>query len=344
MSTASVYLLNMPGKSAVTLSQDELRSLLGQIEAELHSSEIYRRIVARLQILLGDAGEQAKVLCKAVGREAIGLAFQQFAQQDSEEDNTEIAANIKPENSSALFNCQTQVALTSETTSINTGVSIATDRESTTNTHNNPVTRLSQWLHPNNKSSKAELAKQMAEQHRLETMRQIGWQLKQARESQYLSVEQLQVYTHISVPQMEAVENANFEFLPEDVCLRGFIRVMGNALGINGTILAASLPTPGTVKSILPSLYQPQKDALNLRLEIRPLHLYLGYTALIAGAVGGLSHLSQPSTTNSLVNSPVPSVSQSLQHQADVTTKPGIKSSADGSISVGNDIAPPEAL
>jgi cytoskeletal protein RodZ len=175
-------------------------------------------------------------------------------------------------------------------------------------------------------------------------MQQIGLQLKQARDSQYLSLEQLQVYTHIPIQQMEAVENANFEFLPEDVCLRGFIRVMGNALGINGTILASSLPTPGIVKSILPSWYQPHKDALDLRLEIRPLHLYLGYTALVAGAVGGLSHLSQPSTTNSLVNSPVPSVSPSPQHQTEITNKPGIKSSADGSISVGNDIAPPEAL
>jgi hypothetical protein len=275
MSTASVYLLNMPGKSAVTLSQDELRSLLGQIEAELHRSQIYRRIVARLQTLLGDTGEQAKVLCKAIGKEAIGLAFQQFAQQNPEAENTEIAANIEAEKSSALSNYQTPAALTSETTSINTGASIATDKESRKSTHNNPVTKLSQWFHPNQKPSKAELAKQMAEQHRLKVMQQIGLQLKQARDSQYLSLEQLQVYTHIPIQQMEAVENANFEFLPEDVCLRGFIRVMGNALGINGTILASSLPTPGTVKSILPPWYQPHKDALDLRLEIRPLHLYL---------------------------------------------------------------------
>ncbi|HIK04427.1 MAG TPA: helix-turn-helix domain-containing protein [Trichormus sp. M33_DOE_039] len=348
MSTASVYLLDMPGRSAITLSQDELRSLLGQIEIKLHRSQVYRRIVDRLETLLGDSGEQAKVLCKALGREAIGLAFQQFAQEYPEKDTTDTSANIDSENAKNLSHCQKQAIFSPQQSSINTDISISTFEASTKNTDKNQTSQISQDLTSNHKPSKAELVKQLTQQQRLEAMRQIGLQLKQARESQHKSLAQLQIYTHIPIHQMEAVENGSLELLPEDGFVRDYIRIMGNVLGINGTILAASLPKPGAVRAILPSWCRPQKKPSDLRLEIRPLHLYLGYTALVAGAVGGLSYLSQPATTRNLlnsdvVNSPVPSDSQSPKYQTGVTNKPGIQTSPN-SIRVGNDIAPPEVL
>lgn len=59
---------------------------------------------------------------------------------------------------------------------------------------------------------------------------------------------------------MEAIENGNWELLPEDVFVRGFIRLMGNALGFNGTALAASLPAPEPTKSVLPSWGEYEKN------------------------------------------------------------------------------------
>lgn len=341
MATASVYLLDMPGKSAITISQDELRSLLGQIEAQLHRSQVYRRIVNRLQNLLGDTDEQAKVLCKALGREAIGLAFQQFAQAYPEQDTNDTSTEIESENCQNLSEFQTQAIIGAPQPSTNTV-------NNTTDFSNNPVHKLSQYLTSNRKPSNAELVKQHTQQQYLEIMRQIGLQLKQARESHSKSLAQLHIYTHIPIDQMEAVENANLELLPDDLCVRNYIRVMGNALGMNGKILAASLPEPNNIKQILPSWCQPQKKLLDSRVEFRPIHLYLGYTALVAGAVGGLSHLSQPITNSSLLNSevidtPIPSVSKSPQSQTGFNNKPGIKTSPAG-ISVGNDIAPPEIL
>ncbi|MCF4967045.1 helix-turn-helix domain-containing protein [Nostoc sp. CMAA1605] len=348
MSTASVYLLDMPGKSVATLSQDELRSLLGQIEAQLHRSQVYRRIVTRLQTLLGDAGEQAKVLCKALGREAIGLTFQQFSQEFPQQDHLDTSTNVATVDEHNLSDLPTQALSTTQQVSLNTNTSIPTITEVTNKTTDNSISKFIQHLTSNSKPPKTELVKQLAQQQRLEAVRQIGSQLKQARELQNKTLAQLHIYTHIPIPQMAAVENADLELLSEDVYLRDCIRLMGNALGMNGIILAASLPPLDRVKSMLPLWCQPQKPSLDLRWEIRPLHLYLGYTALVAGAVGGLFHLSQPPATTNLlnphpVNPPVPSVSDSPKSQPGVTNKPGITTTPTG-IRVGNDIAPPEVF
>ncbi|MBD2344150.1 helix-turn-helix domain-containing protein [Anabaena subtropica] len=338
-----MYLLNIPGNPTLAISQEELRSLLAQIEVELHRSTVYRRVVGKFQTLLGSAGEQAQILCKALGREAIGLAFQQFAQQheivaqiDQPTDNSDIASIVTPTQPPSELSLHNSPSSQSSTNLTQTPIP-----------HQPPATTLIQWLKSHKKTSKNQLAQEMADKQRLETMRQIGQQLKQARETQNLSWRQLSIYTHISIEQMVAVENADFDLLPEDVYLRGFIRVMGNALGINGTILAASLPKPGAMKSVIPSWCQTKNNSKPLNLEIRPMHLYVGYTALVVGAVGGLSYISQQANPDRLVDSDIvvspTSSSLRIPQKSEAIIKPGIKSTGIG-ISIGNDIAPPEAF
>ncbi|MFS0520246.1 hypothetical protein ACEYW6_37000, partial [Nostoc sp. UIC 10607] len=81
MVTTPVYYLQFLDNPNIEISQDELRSLLREIEVQLHRSGVYRRALAIVQKLIGEQTDQAQDLLKAVGREAIGLAFQQFAQQ-----------------------------------------------------------------------------------------------------------------------------------------------------------------------------------------------------------------------------------------------------------------------
>ncbi|AFZ23477.1 hypothetical protein Cylst_1175 [Cylindrospermum stagnale PCC 7417] len=361
MTMTPVYLLNFPGNPTIQISQDELRSLLGEIEVELHRSQVYRQALAILQKLLGSSDEKAKILFKAVGREAIGLAFQKFARQhqtvadinpqldvdaavtpkveqeqssDASQYLTSIeshpeAGNLNPSEGNLPLESKLQVA--------NTAVYPASSREDKA-LKRTKTSRLP-W---NKKTDTIEQANQ-----RLARLHQIGKQLKLAREAQNLSLAQLYVYTHISLHHMEAVENGNLDLLPEDVLIRGFIRVMGNALGVNGTILAASLPATNSVKSVLPSWHQSKKTSGVLALEIHPIHLYLGYTALVAGAVGGLSLISQQANSEGALKSDVVipaalSPEQSPQ-KTEATIKPGIKSNSTG-ISAGGDIAPPETL
>ncbi|BAY10702.1 helix-turn-helix domain-containing protein [Calothrix sp. NIES-2098] len=350
MNTAPVYLVTIPGKNPIEISQDELRSLLGDIEAELHRSKVYRRALATLQQLLGSSAEQAKILFKAVSREAIGLAFHQFATHSKEvtdsnhqTDDSNISSNVEQvelQNSAQqLTSVKSNLGNLSAQT--NTSVDVAKTPES-----KSPTAWMKRF-NLNKQKSDAEQNKLTAAEEYALSLRQISQQLRQARESQGLSLMQLQAYTLIPLHHMEALEDGNLDLLPEDVFIRGFIRITGNALGLNGTALAASLPKVETVKSVLPSWCQAKKASEVSGLELRPMHLYVGYTALVAGAVGGLSFLSQQTNSEKTLQvnvdtQPSSSLSQ-LKQKTETTTKPGIKSSST-SIIVGPDISPPEAL
>ncbi|WP_339384962.1 helix-turn-helix domain-containing protein [Iningainema tapete] len=349
----SAYLLTVPGNSPMEISRDELRSLLGEIENDLHQSKVYRRAVATLQKLLGTSAEQAHLLFKAVGREAIGLAFEKFTQhekvtEDNQPSETQVETPVVEEaDYTELSHCLTNVkpqqkSLPSNPANIGGQEGINSNLKE--NSPNKKV--LTRWL--DKKPRQAELAQKAADKRR-DSLRQIGEKLRQARESQNLSLTQLNVYTHVPISSMEAVENGNWDLLPEDVFVRGFIRVMGNALGLNGTHLASCLPaTPEQVKkNILPYKYQPKGRNFELQLpSIHPAYLYVGYTALVAGSVGGLSVLSQQANANKLhpeAAMPPSSVTQSLQDKKEPITKPGLQSSTAG-VSVGADISRPETL
>jgi hypothetical protein len=346
----SPYLFKIPGNAAIEISHDELRSLLGEIETELHRSKVYRQAIATLQKLLGSC-EEAKALFKAVGREAIGLAFQQFAHHAQVLDSNQ-HPDTETETSHNLANNNIDTHIIPQTKNIDLSSKSSPTQDVTNTSMNNQensesrhsVTALVNWLKPNQKITKAELAKQKAEEQRLEAMRLIGQQLQQAREVKGYSLRDLTIFTHLPIHQMEAVENGNLDLLPEDILVRGFIRVMGNALGLNGVVLANSLPATNIVPSVLPSWSQAKHNK-GSGVELRPVHLYVGYTALVASTVGGLSFMSQPGKIDTTINpdvTPSSSISQSTQ-DTDMTAKPGIKSSPTG-ISVGSDIAPPEAL
>ena len=393
----SVYTLTLSGNSTIEISQDELRSILGDIETELHRSKVYRCALTNTQKLLGSSAEQAKVLFKAVGREAIGLAFRQFIQQhqkviavkqetSNEISNGEIPSNemsshemssheisdnkissnqissIEPVTNSQNADTTTEpVASESQTpTDLSNYLTSARPQPTLTaksknadkvkksryaNAAKNSSNPLMNLLNSNKKASLAQLEQQML-QHRKKILLEIGQQLKEARELRNLSLEQLNTYTHVPVHKMEAVESGQWELLPEDVFVRGFIRVMGNALGMNGTALAASIPLadPKT-QSVLPSWYEDPNSSTDWTLQIRPIHLYVGYTAFVAGAIGGLHFVSQQAEANKLLINSNPNTSSISQKQQDKEpiTKPGLQSNVSG-IVVGSDIAPPEAM
>ncbi|GAB1545453.1 hypothetical protein NUACC21_81290 [Scytonema sp. NUACC21] len=362
MATTSLYLLKTPIHPAIEISQDELRSLLDEIETELHQSKVYRRALTAIENMLGSSAEQAQDLFKAVGREAIGLAFRQFVQHSEkaeekeekqqenhqpEDKNIEVLATLSEEAEVVDFTpCLTDVRVhPKETVETTVQAEVSSKPEIVQTSESHPKQKKQGRWFRNRKPTKAELAEQKAQQ-RIDSLRQVGQQLRQIRESQHLSLNQLHVYTHVPIHQMQAIEEGNWEALPEDVYVRGFIRVMGNALGLDGTNLAASLPIPEPTKLVLPTSYQSQFQSGGLGLGIKPVHLYVGYAALVAGSLGGLSIMSQQANADASIDTgEVPSsssVTQSLKDEKP-TAKPGLQSSGAG-IVVGSDIAPPEAL
>ncbi|WP_448265899.1 helix-turn-helix domain-containing protein [Nostoc sp. DSM 114159] len=324
MVTTPVHYLQILGNPNIEISQDELRSLLGEIEVQLHRSRVYRRALAIVQKLIGEETDRAQDLLKAVGREAIGLAFRQFAQQNQKvETATDTKQATETVNSSSEIQqeCCTQ------------------QEQSSKNATENSLWKKPLQLLNHQRISQAELALQ-ADQQRMVCLRQIGQQLQKTRLSKGLSLDHIQLSTHIRTELIDALENGNSKELPDDIFLRGFIRRYGDALGLNGVALAASLPVQAAIPVTQPLSYQSKKG---MGLEIRPTHLYVGYTALLAGAMGGLALMSQQqaNTNISTEQDNSSSVLQSLKQQSP-TVKPGIKSTNNTGVVVGSDISPPE--
>ncbi|ACC80609.1 helix-turn-helix domain-containing protein [Nostoc punctiforme] len=328
MVTTPVYYLQILDNPNIEISQDELRSLLGEIEVQLHRSRVYRRVLGIVQKLIGEQTDQAQDLLKAVGREAIGLAFQQFAQQSQKvETVTDTKQATEIVNSSPEIQ-QEHCAL---------------QEEPSKNTAENSLWKKPLQLLNHQRISQTELVEQaeLAAQQRMVCLRQIGQQLQKTRQSKGLSLDHIQLSTHIRTELIEALENGNWKELSDDIFVRGFIRRYGDALGLNGVALAASLPFLAAIPATQPFSDQSKKG---MGLEIRPTHLYVGYTALLAGAMGGLALMSQQqaNTNISIEQDNSSSVLQSLKQQSP-TVKPGIKSTNTG-VAVGSDISPPEGL
>ncbi|NMF60832.1 helix-turn-helix domain-containing protein [Pseudanabaena yagii] len=112
-----------------------------------------------------------------------------------------------------------------------------------------------------------------------EKLAEIGAQFKRIRQDKDLSIPHLTATTLISERYLRAIEDGEIDSLPEPVYVRGFIRKYGTALG------AGDLSEDFPLNPVLPE----QKWAGSAAAELRPLHLYALYVAVIAGAVSLLA-------------------------------------------------------
>ncbi len=123
------------------------------------------------------------------------------------------------------------------------------------------------------------------QQERAEKLALIGAKLKVLRQEQELSLEEVAFKTLIRVSQLRAIEEGQLEKLPEPVYIQGFIKRFANALGLNGELLAQDFPTDSFIMRLRP-FWQYLPAA-----QLRPIHLYLVYIAVIICAVNSLSYL-----------------------------------------------------
>jgi hypothetical protein len=294
--------------------------------------------------MLGEESNTVKLLVNAVGQEAVRLTFHQFAKNNKIIPVTTAGRDIGKEEElefrQEVDYSEGKTVVEFETTSGEILLdSLNPDKLSRIfNTKNGKIKS-------DKKLTKSEFAIQQFAQKREEAIRQVGHKLREARQSRSLSTEQLYRQTLVPTYQIDALESGRIAQLPEDVYIRGFIRRLGQALGLDGVAMAESLPIPpDLVKTRVYPWYQVQFGG---GIQVTPVHLYLGYTALIAGAVGGLNLMSHQSPLgisieSNSVNSPQSSVA-SYTEKAEVKSKPGVKSTKTG-IKVGGDIAPPELL
>lgn len=152
---------------------------------------------------------------------------------------------------------------------------------------------------------------------REEVLDSIGRTLQAARTQKQLSIEQLHQRTCVPGHHIRALEDGMWQNLPEDIYLKGFIRLLGNALGLDGQALSHSLvPNPGksSPSSTVPLARSTTKvSSPKPSAQLNQSHLYLGYAALMAGATGGLAWMvSQPASSPVDLINQNPNVSPTL--------------------------------
>jgi cytoskeleton protein RodZ len=364
--------------ATIEVSQESFRSVLGQIEVELLCSETYSQALASLQTMLGEAASAAEILIRAVSREAVKLAFDRFGKANKPEiqvaeENfaaaipaTPSVRELEPPVADPVFYWRSATVEAPPKTESETE---KFDRDTDTSEENKqavkeeiqvesatPVTVIAPtksfagfgFLKKHKKITKEETAA-LAVQQREECLQELGRELRKGRQVRSLSLQQLHSQTLVPLHHIEAIENGEIEKLPQDIYVRGFIRRLGDALGLDGTAMANALPKPDP-SPIIPSTYLSVPNSESAEgFQMRPLHLYIGYTALMAGAIGGVGWLSQQPVVPGAQAVPQPqvkppaSVAPATKSQ-EKAPQPGLKKSNNGRMIMGADMAPPEVI
>jgi cytoskeletal protein RodZ len=131
------------------------------------------------------------------------------------------------------------------------------------------------------------------QQEQVERLMQIGAYLRHVREENGLSLEEVAERTLIQTRMLKAIEEGKLHYLPEPVYVQGFIRRYADAMGLDGSEFAEAFPAEKSM-NLAQSSWKDSPAA-----QLRPLHLYVAYIALIMASVSLLSLIvGRSATTN----------------------------------------------
>lgn len=139
-----------------------------------------------------------------------------------------------------------------------------------------------------------------------EIFEQIGSTLRQWREYYQLSIDDVASRTQIQPRLIQAIEAGQIEMLPELVYVKGMVKRYADNLGLDGTEIShhVSLLEPTATKfTVIPR----STIGFNTTPQVKPVHIYLGYTLAIFGVGAGASHL-----LNNAVRPQIPLVNPSV--------------------------------
>jgi Helix-turn-helix domain len=125
-----------------------------------------------------------------------------------------------------------------------------------------------------------------------EVLAQIGSKLREWREYYQLSIEDISARTQIQPRLVQAIEDGYLEILPEWIYVKGMVKRYADNLGLNGTEIAQHIISwePVTAKPATTTITK-QGSGFDLVPQVKPLHIYIGYTLAICGIGAGSSHL-----------------------------------------------------
>ena len=123
-----------------------------------------------------------------------------------------------------------------------------------------------------------------------EIFEQIGSTLRQWREHYQLSIDDVASRTQIQPRLIQAIEAGQIEMLPELVYVKGMVKRYADNLGLDGTEISHHVPSWEPVAERF-TVIPRSTIGFNTAPQIKPVHVYLGYTLAIFGVGAGSSHL-----------------------------------------------------
>ncbi len=153
-----------------------------------------------------------------------------------------------------------------------------------------------------------------------EILAELGGRLYQSRQAQSLSLDEIAARTLIAPRVLGAIETGKLDELPELIYIQGFIRRFANSLGLDGAEFASRFPTHADA--------QPAKSSWRTSPEaqLRPLHLYVLYVALVLVSIGSLSHSMNPSGNSQNASAPSNKTLDAKSVSSAPTNDPGSQS------------------
>jgi cytoskeleton protein RodZ len=124
-------------------------------------------------------------------------------------------------------------------------------------------------------------------------MSEFGTQLKQARESRGMSLQQVATSTKISVGVLQALERGDFARLPGGIFSRGFVRSYALEVGVDPDAVVAQFVTeleaaaPAASETIRPDVTDDDRAFLQ-RQQRASLFLRVGLVVLALVAIAAL--------------------------------------------------------
>ncbi|OLP19500.1 hypothetical protein BST81_05075 [Leptolyngbya sp. 'hensonii'] len=298
-----------------------------KLEVIFFRSNSYLKVLADLQNQFEDKAQEVQLLLEATGREAIRTTIQQLTVKAQ----TETLPQPSPIEATEAQEETPPPQADNQADNV-----LAVNAQS-----HSSAPMASKWQGRRGKNSALTAAELTAQ--REDYLRQVGQLLSERRRSQGMSLEKLHETTRISMHYLKALETGQVGKLPEVIYVRGFIRLIARALGLDGDRLVTDLPMPNPNEGVLPS-WQPAARPSPSKMYLNPVHLYLGYATLMAGAVGGLNYLQSSHRLGLVPQSPAPEQpdSQAVHHKGG---RCQLEQNAQGPRAMaGQGIAPPEML
>lgn len=123
----------------------------------------------------------------------------------------------------------------------------------------------------------------------LEQLKEIGAYLRQLRQEQSISTEEVAAKTFIPSRLLQALEEGQSERLPEPVFIQGFIRRYGDAINLDGSALAKSFPI--TFLPVKSDTFQELPDLNAKPKTIKSINPYVLYSIIGVVAASGLLYV-----------------------------------------------------